>query len=90
MTQGAIKKTAKPAFASKAKKHEPKKTGRVVKPKKAKSSTADKITKKFSSGLISQTEALLGERAGHLELIGKGRKGKKAETAKKGGTKKFG
>ncbi len=87
MTQGAIKKTPKASF-SKTKK--PQSKGRVVKPKKAKSSTADKVIKKFSSGLVAQTEALLGERAGHLELIGKGKKGDKLAATKKGGSKKFG
>ena len=90
MTQGAIKKTSKPAFAVKPKRNQPKQSGRVVKPKKAKSSAADRVTKKFSSGLILKTEAMLGERAGHLELIGKGKKGGKTEASKKGGSKKFG
>ena len=65
----------------------------MVKPKKAKATTADKITKKYSAGLIGKTEALLGERAGHLELIGKGKKAKaekKTDSTTKGGTKKFG
>ncbi len=82
MAQGEIKKGAK-----KQPQH-PKRTERVAKPKKAKSSKAQKAIKKFSSGMIAQTEAMLGERAGHLELIGKGKKGER--TAKKGGSKKFG
>ena len=92
MAQGAIKKKTQLSFASKAKQKPQQKRGaRVVKPKKAKSTTADKVTKKFTAGLIGKTEALLGERAGHLELIGKGKKAeKKADSAKKGGTKKFG
>lgn len=48
----------------------------------------DKLDKKFTAGLIGKTEAMLGERAGHLELIGKGKKGKKLTV--KGGSKKFG
>ena len=92
MAQGAIKKSGKPTLGTKAKQKPAQKRGaRIVKPNKAKGTTADKITKKYSAGLIGKTEALLGERAGHLELIGKGKKaGKKAEGSKKGGTKKFG
>jgi len=91
MAQGAIKKSATPSFATKKQKPPQKRGARVVKPKKAKTTTADKITKKYSAGLIGKTEALLGERAGHLELIGKGKKAeKKPDVAKKGGTKKFG
>ncbi|ATY65348.1 family UPF0390 [Cordyceps militaris] len=48
----------------------------------------DTLNKKFTSGLIGKTEAMLGERAGHLELIGKGKKGKKLTV--KGGSKRFG
>ncbi|KAJ9141788.1 hypothetical protein NKR23_g7746 [Pleurostoma richardsiae] len=82
MAQGGFKKS-KPAPAAK-----PKKGAKVTKPKKSKSS-ADKVTKKYTAGLITQTEKLLGERAGHLELIGKGKKGKKDEKHK-GGSRKFG
>jgi hypothetical protein len=46
--------------------------------------------KKFTAGLTAKTEALLGERAGHLELIGKGKKGKDKKATIKGGSKKFG
>ncbi|KAI1380961.1 hypothetical protein F4677DRAFT_441291 [Hypoxylon crocopeplum] len=73
MVQGAIK-SKKPSASSsgrKAKPQPPKKGARVAKSKKA--STADKMQKKFSAGLVAKTEKLLGERAGHLELIGKGR-----------------
>lgn len=63
----------------------------VKKSKKSSLIKAAKINKKFTSGLIGQTERMLGERAGHLELIGKGRK--KSDTAqpvhgKKGGEKR--
>ena len=87
MAQGAVKKSAKPLTVSKGK-QQPKKGARVTKPKKAKSTKADKVIKKFTSGLISKTEAMLGERAGHLELIGKGKKGDVEK--KKGGSRKFG
>ncbi|KAI0179319.1 hypothetical protein GGR52DRAFT_535661 [Hypoxylon sp. FL1284] len=97
MAQGAVK-TKKPARTSatsrKAKPQPPKKGARVAKSKKA--STADKMQKKYAAGLVAKTEKLLGERAGHLELIGKGRaKTKdgddgKAKSVSKGGSKKFG
>ncbi|KAI1100961.1 hypothetical protein F4804DRAFT_317495 [Jackrogersella minutella] len=95
MAQGAVK-PRKPTSTStssgrKAKPQPPKKGARVSKAKK--SSAADKMQKKFAAGLVSKTEKLLGERAGHLELIGKGRvKGKDGEKDKKtkGGSRKFG
>ena len=79
-----------------------KKGARVAKPRKA--SAADKMQRKFAAGMAAKTEALLGERAGHLELIGAGRKKKKDDgkdgkgkgkaaagtTAAKGGSRKFG
>lgn len=83
MAQGAIKQKAKPASAAKAK---PIKGAKVKKPKSTK---ADKLQKKYTAGMVSMTEKLLGERAGHLELIGKGKKAKKEEKHK-GGTRKFG
>ncbi|KAI1211563.1 uncharacterized protein F4807DRAFT_458457 [Annulohypoxylon truncatum] len=95
MAQGAIKSkksSAAPASAGrKAKPQPPKKGARVTKAKKA--SAADKMQKKFAAGMVAKTEKLLGERAGHLELIGKGRlKGaeKDGVDKKKGGTRKFG
>ncbi|XXH03964.1 hypothetical protein Hte_010372 [Hypoxylon texense] len=96
MAQGAVKpkKPTATSTARKAKPQQPKKGARVAKAKKG--STADKLQKRYAAGLVAQTEKLLGERAGHLELIGKGRtKGKDAEGGKgksttKGGTRKFG
>lgn len=93
MAQGTIKAKAfakKPVKPNSAK---TKKGARVAKPKNATSS--DKIQKKYSAGLVTKTEKVLGERAGHLEVIGKGRDrtGKDkggAAAAAKGGTKKFG
>lgn len=95
MAQGAIKKAPKPnPGLNRNKKQAPKpkqQTGSVVKPQKAKKSTADKVAKKFTSGLTSRTEMMLGERAGHLELIGKGRKKDgSSEKQFKGGSRKFG
>ncbi|KAI1250619.1 hypothetical protein MGN70_007676 [Eutypa lata] len=106
MAQGTIKKsgaaktggmTARPNKPQQAK---TKKGARVAKPRKA--SAADKLQKKYAAGLTAQTEKLLGERAGHLELIGTGRdkkgkgkgkgdaKGKGGAGVSKGGSRKFG
>lgn len=91
MAQGAIKKSSKPNVNAKVKtKHQAKNSSRVAKPQKAKVTSADKVTRKFTSGLIAKTEAMLGERAGHLELIGTGKKGGKSKATMKGGSKKFG
>lgn len=88
MTQGSVKKTA-PPNPSKSR-HRSKKPSKVTKPKKAKTA-ADKLQKKYTAGVATQMEKMLGERAGHLELIGKGKKGKENGKAKqKGGTRKFG
>ena len=88
MAQGAIKKTAKP---NQGKAGKAQKKGTVTKPRRAKT-TADKMQKKYSAGLVVKTEKLLAERAGHLELIGMGKKSDKAGGGKKqkGGSRKFG
>ncbi|KAI6090528.1 hypothetical protein F4821DRAFT_255769 [Hypoxylon rubiginosum] len=94
MAQGAVKprKPTATSTARKAKPQQPKKGARVAKAKKG--SAADKLQKKYAAGLVHKTEKLLGERAGHLELIGKGRtKDKdgdgKGKSATKGGSRKF-
>lgn len=86
MAQGTVKKSTKAPVPKAV--HSKRQASKVSKPKKAKTSV-DKVHKKFTSGMAARTEALLGERAGHLELIGKGKKAEKKE-AKKGGSKKFG
>lgn len=94
MAQGLVKKGAKPAATGKGGKAGGKAKakqaggGAVNKPKRSKS-TADKVQKKFTSGMVARTEAMLGERVGHLELLGKGRK-KGEEKVFKGGSRKFG
>lgn len=91
MAQGAVKKGVKQTSAKGGKgaaRQQAKKSG-VSKSKKAKT-TADKFAKKYTSGLITQTEAMLGERAGHLELIGKGNRGKNKAATFKGGSRRFG
>ncbi|KAK0384984.1 hypothetical protein NLU13_7462 [Sarocladium strictum] len=86
MAQGTVKTTGKKSTAKAI--HSKKQASRVSKPKKGATTSGDKVRRKFTAGMAAKTEQLLGERAGHLELIGKGKKGKK-ET-KKGGSKKFG
>ncbi|KAI1751714.1 hypothetical protein F4782DRAFT_547438 [Xylaria castorea] len=95
MAQGAPKKTgSKPALAGRANKPQPAKTkkgARVMKSKKG--SAADKLQRKLAGGITTKTERLLGERAGHLELIGPGKKARgenKDAAANKGGSRKFG
>ncbi|KAG5952016.1 hypothetical protein E4U53_001788 [Claviceps sorghi] len=85
MAQGAIK----PSTKTKAPKptHSKKQASKVAKRGKT---TVDKVHRKFTAGLTAKTEALLGERAGHLELIGEGKKGGRKATLGKGGSKKFG
>ncbi|GAB0135096.1 hypothetical protein EsDP_00003446 [Epichloe bromicola] len=87
MAQGTIKQSAK-AKAPKTT-HSKKQAAKVG--KRGTKPSLDRVHKKFTSGLTAKTEALLGERAGHLELIGKGKKGRdKRATLGKGGSKKFG
>ncbi|RYP00357.1 hypothetical protein DL764_006529 [Monosporascus ibericus] len=101
MAQGAVKKSSSGGMAARAnkpqqqQKQKTKKGARVAKPRKA--SAADKLQRKYAAGLTAKTEKLLGERAGHLELIGAGRKGKKdggggggEKGGSKGGSRKFG
>lgn len=56
---------------------------RVIKPKKASIISQNKIKHKSSAGLVGQTEKLLAQKAGHLELLKGGKKDKK-----EGGDKK--
>lgn len=98
MAQGGVKSASRPAPTGKPQNKQLKNASRVAKPQKAKAhSSADKMQKKMAAGLTSRTEKLLGERAGHLELIGKGKKAKKEEKkgkgglqATKGGSRKYG
>lgn len=86
MAQGTVKNLGRPTAAKVV--HSKKQASKVNKPKKSKANV-DKVHRKFTSGMAARTEALLGERVGHLELIGQGKKaGRKATT--KGGSKKFG
>lgn len=93
MAQGAPKKASRPSAAGRAT-GKTKKGARVAKARKG--SAADKLKRKLAAGITGKTERLLGERAGHLELIGPGKKArgeKKKEGeggAKNGGSRKFG
>ncbi|ESZ98494.1 hypothetical protein SBOR_1156 [Sclerotinia borealis F-4128] len=60
----------------------PKKGQRVIKAKKEGLMRSDVLRKKHSAGLIGMTEKSLGAKAGHLELLGVGKKSK-AKDAKK-------
>jgi hypothetical protein len=86
MAQGTIKMSTKAAATKVA--HSKKQASKITKPKQRSKGNPDKVHRKFTSGMTARTEALLGERAGHLELIGQGKKGKKV--AKAGGSKRFG
>ncbi|KAI8633779.1 hypothetical protein F5Y19DRAFT_471033 [Xylariaceae sp. FL1651] len=98
MAQGPPKKTSRPTASARANKTQPPKKGaRVIKAKKgAGSSAADRLQRKMAAGIAAKTERLLGERAGHLELIGPGKKARgeakdgKDAKAGKGGSRKFG
>ena len=84
MAQGTIKSKPRPSSKPSHKSGITKKGGRTVAPKKANLIKAQKITKKLSSGLTAQTEKMLGEKAGHLEMLGQGGKKKGAAGADKG------
>ena len=88
MAQGLLKKATKPS-GKKASQSSGilKKGARTFAPKNAKLQKQAKLNKKFTSGLTAQTEAMLGQRVGHLELLGQK---KKAEQKGKDGAKKGG
>jgi hypothetical protein len=55
----------------------PKRGSRIIKPKKASLISQNKIKKKSAAGLVGQTEKLLAEKAGHLEMLKGGKRDKK-------------
>ncbi|KAH7377406.1 hypothetical protein BKA66DRAFT_373138, partial [Pyrenochaeta sp. MPI-SDFR-AT-0127] len=75
MAQGAVKKS-KPVAARKPSRTGPKPGTRVIKPKKATLISQNKIKHKSSAGLVTQTEKLLAQKAGHLEMLKGGKKDK--------------
>jgi len=57
----------------------------VIAPKKASLIKAQKLTKQLSAGLTAKTEEMLGEKAGHLEMLGGGkRRGDRKKEGPKG------
>ncbi|KAF2707983.1 hypothetical protein K504DRAFT_468377 [Pleomassaria siparia CBS 279.74] len=91
MAQGAVKKAPKAVNSRKpAATFGPKRGNRVIKPKKASLVAANTIKMSRSAGLATKTEAMLGQKAGHLELLKGGKRDKKlakekeAALAKKG------
>ncbi|RMZ68478.1 ribosomal s25 [Pyrenophora seminiperda CCB06] len=81
MAQGAVKKSK--AAAPKKPTQRVQRGARVIKPKKTSIITQNKIKHKSSSGLVGQTEKLLAQKAGHLEMLKGGKRDKK-----EGGDKK--
>lgn len=75
MAQGTIKNRKVNPLPPK--KQNPKKGHRTIAPKKAKLVKQNKITKRYTAGLTGKTERGLAERAGHLEMLGGGKKGGK-------------
>ncbi len=79
MAQGVIKnKPFKPSNSCKlshtSKNGITKKGARTIAPKKTFLMKQQKMTKKFSAGLTAKTEKMLGEKVGHLEMLGGGKK----------------
>jgi Protein of unknown function (DUF2462) len=88
MAQGTIKSKAskasnpsKPAHSSKN--GVTKKGARTIAPKNTFLVKQQKMKKKFSAGLTAKTEKMLGEKVGHLEMLGTGKK-RKGDVSKKG------
>ncbi|KAH7003356.1 hypothetical protein EDB82DRAFT_531790 [Fusarium venenatum] len=91
MAQGTVKNLGRVAPAKIV--HSKRQASKVHKPKQTKKNV-DKVHRKFTSGMTAQTEKLLSERAGHLELLGQKKKKeenkkKDKRTTTKGGSKKF-
>ncbi|OQV02528.1 hypothetical protein CLAIMM_07714 [Cladophialophora immunda] len=95
MAQGQIKKGPKPSSTKLSNSGGiTKKGSRTITPKKAKLLKQAKLNKKYTAGLTAKTEAMLGARAGHLEMLGQAKKkdgaaaaNSKAKEGKKGGKK---
>lgn len=90
MAQGPLKSSkasSKPKAKPSSKGITRKGTQNLAPKKSAALKRQKKLTHKFSSGMAEKTERMLGEKAGHLEMLGGG--GKKAGKGKsiKGGRK---
>lgn len=78
MAQGTIKAKSKPSLKPSRGAHGiTKKGSRSIAPKKAALAKQQKLTKKLSAGLTAKTEKMLGEKAGHLEMLSGGKKERK-------------
>ncbi|KAL2041909.1 hypothetical protein N7G274_005096 [Stereocaulon virgatum] len=87
MAQGAIKKSkSTPSSSRRPSALGPKKGQRTIAPKKRNLVNQKKFSTKYTSGLIGRTERNLAERAGHLEMLGGGKKkaGEENSEGKKG------
>ena len=88
MAQGLLKKQSKPT-SKPSSSGITRKGSRTITPKKGKLLKQARINKKYTAGLTEKTEAMLGQRVGHLELLAHGKKRNAApEKGKSGGTKK--
>ncbi|QDS70468.1 hypothetical protein FKW77_009973 [Venturia effusa] len=91
MAQGSIKKTAA-SLGTKSKKPAStaltRRGSRIIAPKKAKIVRRRELTKAHSSGLNALTERNLAEKAGHLEMLAGGKKGKKERDKLRDGERK--
>ncbi|KAK0508976.1 hypothetical protein JMJ35_008347 [Cladonia borealis] len=75
MAQGTIKKSkTTPSSSRRPSALSAKKGQRTIAPKKKALVKQKKITKKYTSGLIGKTERALAEKAGHLEMLGGGKR----------------
>ena len=84
MAQGVFKtKASKTSKPLPSKNGVTKKGARTIAPKKVSLLKQQKMTKKFSAGLNAKTEKMLGEKVGHLELLGVGKKKPKGEKGQK-------
>ncbi|OCT52946.1 hypothetical protein CLCR_11050 [Cladophialophora carrionii] len=101
MAQGQLKKPSKPSKSSTSSSSSnsnskatsgkiTKKGSRTITPKKASLVRQAKLNKKFTAGLTAKTEAMLGARAGHLEMLGQGKGGKKGQKGQNTGSSKRG
>ncbi|OAL24286.1 hypothetical protein AYO20_10713 [Fonsecaea nubica] len=82
MAQGQIKKSSKSSSTKLSTSGGiTKKGSRTITPKKAKLLKQAKLNKKYTAGLTAKTEAMLGARAGHLEMLGQAKKKDGATTA---------
>ncbi|RMJ23585.1 hypothetical protein PHISP_05540 [Aspergillus sp. HF37] len=93
MAQGLLKKSKSSSSASSSSSKRtpslgPKRGQGSIKPKKSALLKQHKMNKKLSGGLTTATEMNLAKRAGHLEILAGGKKGKNKDKGKAAGDKK--